>query len=80
MSHTDGETLYLAHPDAPLVIEPGAARRFDGHTLGVDLLWQCEHETAAAILDRLQGSEPLQLERVHEVDPLRDLVRREALA
>ena len=28
----------------------------DGHTLGVDLLWQCEHETAAAILDRLRAA------------------------
>ena len=53
---SDGESLYLAHPEAPMVIEPGAARLFDGHTLGVDLLWQCEHETAAAILDRLQAA------------------------
>ena len=53
---SDGESLYLAHPDAPLVIEPGAARLLDGHTLGVDLLWQCEHETAAAILERVAGA------------------------
>ena len=53
---SDGESLYLAHPEAPMVIEPGAARLIDAHTLGVDLFWQCEHETAAAILDRLQAA------------------------
>ena len=49
----DGEDLYLAHPDTPLVIEPGAARILDGRTLGVDLLWRCAHETSATILDRI---------------------------
>lgn len=49
----DGEHLYLAHPDTPLVIEPGTARILDGRTLGVDLLWRCAHETAATILDRV---------------------------
>lgn len=49
----DGEHLYLAHPDTPLVVEPGSARILDGRTLGVDLLWRCAHETSAAILDRI---------------------------
>lgn|GEM_PF-5992399 len=50
---SDGEHLYLAHPDTPLVVEPGAARLLDGRTLGVDLLWCCAHETAALILERI---------------------------
>jgi hypothetical protein len=49
----DGEQLYLAHPDTPLVIEPGSARILDGHTLGADLLWRCAHETSATVLDRV---------------------------
>jgi hypothetical protein len=49
----DGERLYLAHPDTPLVIEPGSARILDGRTLGADLLWRCAHGTAATILDRI---------------------------
>lgn len=51
----DGENRYLAHPDTPLVIEPGSARILDGRTLGVDLLWRCAHETSATILDRITG-------------------------
>jgi hypothetical protein len=46
------ETLYLAHPDATLVVEP-SGRLLDGRTLGVDLEWRCAHETTATILDRI---------------------------
>ena len=48
------ETLYLAHPDATLVVEP-SGRLLDGRTLGVDLEWRCAHETTATILDRIAG-------------------------
>ncbi|WP_028064213.1 hypothetical protein [Solirubrobacter soli] len=46
------DPLYLAHPDAPLVVE-ASGRLLDGRTLGVDLEWQCAHETTATILDRI---------------------------
>jgi hypothetical protein len=49
-----GDALLLAHPDAPLVVDPGG-RILDGRTLGVDLDWRCAHETAATILDRIAG-------------------------
>jgi hypothetical protein len=49
-----GDTLLLAHPDAPLVVDP-SGRLLDGRTLGVDLEWRCAHETAATILDRIAG-------------------------
>ena len=48
------DTLLLAHPDAPLVVDP-SGRILDGRTLGVDLDWRCAHETAATILDRIAG-------------------------
>jgi hypothetical protein len=44
--------LFLAHPDAPLVVE-ASGRLLDGRTLGVDLEWRCAHETTATILDRI---------------------------
>jgi hypothetical protein len=47
-----GDTLLLAHPDAPMVVEP-SGRLLDGRTLGVDLEWRCAHETAATLLDRI---------------------------
>ena len=47
-----GDTLLLAHPDTPMVVEP-SGRLLDGRTLGVDLEWRCAHETAATILDRI---------------------------
>jgi hypothetical protein len=46
------ETLFLAHPDTPLIVE-ASGRLLDGRTLGVDLQWRCAHETAATILDLL---------------------------
>ena len=46
------DTLLLAHPDAPLVVDP-SGRLLDGRTLGVDLNWRCAHETSATILDRI---------------------------
>jgi hypothetical protein len=46
------DTLLLAHPDAPLVVDP-SGRILDGRTLGVDLNWRCAHETSATILDRI---------------------------
>ena len=48
------DTLLLAHPDTPLVVEAGG-RLLDGRALGVDLQWRCAHETAATILDRISG-------------------------
>ncbi|HWK28288.1 MAG TPA: hypothetical protein VNS09_17120 [Solirubrobacter sp.] len=49
-----GDALYLAHPDATLIVDP-AGRLLDGRTLGVDLEWRCAHETAATILDRISA-------------------------
>jgi hypothetical protein len=48
-----GERLYLAHPDAALVVDPASGEIFDGRELGVDLLWRCAHETVATVLDRV---------------------------
>jgi hypothetical protein len=48
-----GERLYLAHPDATLVVDPAGGEILDGRELGVDLLWRCAHETVATVLDRV---------------------------
>lgn len=56
---SDGERLYLAHRrlGAPYVADVARAQPlFDATSLGLDLRWQCGHETAFATLRRVAQS------------------------
>lgn len=56
---SDGDRLYLAHKrlGPPYVVDIARPEPlFDGRSLGVDLSWQCGHETAFATLRRVGHS------------------------